>query len=64
MKIPTQHPTKRCDCGQQALVTPMDSLYEFDYRCPCGRSGSISWNTRYPAPAFVPGLRQPTLELR
>lgn len=42
--MPMQLPTRTCDaCGADVPVTPVEGGYEFDWRCPCGLAGTISW---------------------
>lgn len=44
----------RCDqCGAVTTITPTDSPWEFDWRCPCGFAGTVSWAHNAEPPAFV-----------
>lgn len=45
----TQAPTIRCDCGARVPVQPT-SAYEFEWRCPCGLAGVVSWFHGAPPP--------------
>lgn len=52
MTMPEQRATARCECGKVYRIIPTESTYEFDWRCLCGRSGTISWAHAHPPPTF------------
>lgn len=47
-----QQATARCACGKVYRIHQTESTYEFDWRCLCGRGGTISWAHANPPPIF------------
>ena len=42
MTLRVQQSTFRCECWRACRVEPQ-TPYEYNWRCACGRAGSISW---------------------
>jgi hypothetical protein len=51
--MPAQRQTDRCDCGRSVPVMATASPYEFDWRCVCGRAGTISYAHASPPPVWL-----------
>lgn len=45
--------TRCCDCGRENPVVPQPGGYEFEWRCPCGNAGVISWRHDADPPRFM-----------
>lgn len=52
-----QKDQRSCECGQLAAVITTPSPWEFEYKCACGRHGTISWAHSAPPPRFEAQLK-------